>query len=218
MNNPIRGALHFIRKLRSGDLDVNVPLFLLKSIYYHVWSKDILAHHNATVLGIRNIETRGQLSLGTGNISFLNRHDRVFLNIRGKLVIEGNVGVAKGCRIAVDKGAVCILRDCFINGQTNLIVSHGLEIGGGSTIGWGSELLDEDHHTIEYHGKQDKPKAISIGRHVWVGSHVRILKGVQIADNCIVAANSVVTRSFAESNALIAGSPAEIIKRGVYWH
>ena len=214
MKNFIRGCYGIIRYSKS---DVNVPLFLLKSAYYHLSSKNIFAHHNTIIEGLRNVETHGQLFVGTPYVGFLNKHDRTFLNINGKLLIEGTVVVGKGCRLDICKDAVCDLRGCSITGQTNLIIAHRLEIGEGSVISWGCELSDEDWHDIKYEGKQEKDRAIVIGKHVWIGSYVKILKGVHIGDNSVIASGAVVTKSFTEKNTLIAGNPAEIIKREVEW-
>ena len=218
MKNFIRSCGYFVSELRSGNLDINIPAFLLKSAYYHLLSKNIFADHSTTILGIRNIETRGRLTVGAnGNTGWLNKNDRTFVNVQGRLVIEGIVGVGKGCRICIHKGAVCTIRQCSITGLTNIIITHGLEIGKGSTIAWGCEILDADGHAINYEGRHERDNAIVIGDHVWIGSHVKILKGVHIADDSVVAANAVVTKSFAEKNVLIAGNPAQIIKRGVEW-
>ncbi|MGK2237304.1 MAG: acetyltransferase-like isoleucine patch superfamily enzyme [Pseudomonadota bacterium] len=52
---------------------------------------------------------------------------------------------------------------------------------------------------------------IIIGNNVFIGTQALFLPGVIIGDNCIVGANSVVTKSF-PANSIIAGNPARIIK------
>lgn len=53
-----------------------------------------------------------------------------------------------------------------------------------------------------------------IGNNVIIGINSLILPGVSLKDNTVVAAGSVVTKSF-QSNVIIAGNPAKIIKEGV---
>ena len=52
---------------------------------------------------------------------------------------------------------------------------------------------------------------ITIGNHCFLGMGAIILPGVTLADDCIVAAGSVVTKSFTEAGAVIAGNPARKI-------
>lgn len=56
---------------------------------------------------------------------------------------------------------------------------------------------------------------IIIGKNCWIGQNVRIQKGVSIGDNCIIAANSVVTKG-APANCILAGNPAKIVKTDIY--
>jgi hypothetical protein len=48
----------------------------------------------------------------------------------------------------------------------------------------------------------------------WIGMNSIILPGVELAEGTIVAAGSVVTKSFLQGNVLIAGAPA-IVKRSI---
>lgn len=63
----------------------------------------------------------------------------------------------------------------------------------------------------------DESDGIFIGDHAWIGESVFIAKAVTIPRDCIVGAHSVVTKRFEDENAVIAGNPAKVVKRGVQW-
>lgn len=70
---------------------------------------------------------------------------------------------------------------------------------------------------MQQFGKRINPsKDITVGERVWIGSKVSVLKGVEIGDSSIVGSGSVVTGKY-ESNVVIAGNPAKIIKRQIDW-
>lgn len=52
---------------------------------------------------------------------------------------------------------------------------------------------------------------ITIGKNCFIGARAVVLYGVTIADEVIVAAGSVVTRSITESRIIVAGNPAKKI-------
>lgn len=64
-----------------------------------------------------------------------------------------------------------------------------------------------------------KKQSNKIGNHVWLGRGAVICKNVQIPDNSIVGAFSVVTKSPSaeETNVVIAGNPAKIVKKNINW-
>lgn len=82
-------------------------------------------------------------------------------------------------------------------------------------------LFTTDAHTIVDNNSKKRinnmTKPILIGSHVWLGYGVFIGKNVTISDNTVVGAKSVVTNEFSESNVVIAGNPAKIIKRNINW-
>ena len=54
-------------------------------------------------------------------------------------------------------------------------------------------------------------KAISIGKHVWIGGGAIILPGITVGDEAVIGAGSVVTKDV-RAKTLVAGNPARIIK------
>lgn len=79
-------------------------------------------------------------------------------------------------------------------------------------------------HTTDYHVIQDAngnvenmSDDIFIGNHVWIGLQCILLKGTKVADGCVVGARSLLTKEYKEKNTIIAGQPAIIIKKNIYW-
>jgi acetyltransferase-like isoleucine patch superfamily enzyme len=149
-----------------------------------------------------------------GNHYFFNDERTIFEN-RGILKINGLCDFGKGTKVYVNKHAILeIGNNTFITGKTSIICFQKILIGSNCAISWGVHIMDHDYHTID-----EKPinKPIIIGNNVWIGSNVNILKGVNIPDNCVIAAGSVVTKSFDQENLLIAGNPAKVIREQISW-
>ncbi len=60
-------------------------------------------------------------------------------------------------------------------------------------------------------------KSIVIGDRVWFGNNTKILKGVSLNNDSIVATGAIVTNSFNDSNIIVAGNPAKVIKTNIKW-
>jgi len=112
----------------------------------------------------------------------------------GELKIGKNVNIGTGCFISADSG--------------------GVEIGDFSMISPNVCIVGNNYRYDKLNipiMKQDKTsKGIVIGADVWIGVGCAILDGVTIGDHCIIAPNSVVTRSI-RTGYVAQGSPAEPI-------
>ena len=112
----------------------------------------------------------------------------------GDLKIGSNVSIGTGCFISADSG--------------------GVEIGDFSMISPNVCIVGNNYRYDKLNipiMKQDKTsKGIVIGDDVWIGVGCVILDGVTIGDHCIIAPNSVVTRSI-QAGYVAQGSPAEPI-------
>ena len=90
--------------------------------------------------------------------------------------------------------------------------------GGRIYIGKGTKIapnvgLITTNHDLYNPSRHQLPRHIVIGKNCWIGMGAIILPGVILGDNVIVAANSVVTKSFLDTNLLIGGNPAVIIRK-----
>lgn len=91
----------------------------------------------------------------------------------------------------------------------------GLQIGDECIVGQYLSCHPENHNyedvSISIRHQGVSRKGIKIGANCWIGSKVTILDGVTIGAGCIIAAGSVVTKSFPE-NSIIGGVPAKLLK------
>jgi len=115
-------------------------------------------------------------------------------DIGNKIVIGNNVGIGEFA---------------YLGG------AGGLEIGDECIVGQYLSCHPENHNyddiTISIRHQGVSRKGIKIGKNCWIGSKVTILDGVEIGAGSIIAAGSVVTKSFNE-NSIIGGVPAKLLK------
>lgn len=195
-------------------------LFVLLAFVYRYlrFGVKILARNGTMIYGAKNITTKGILKIGMAFIGFSHKYDRTLLNIRGKLVFNADYTIGAGCRFDIGEKAEAQFGSGYVNPNTTFIIMNRLSIGDETIISWGCEFLDSNFHSLTYPGSLPLPAAeISIGKRVWIGSHVKVLPGANIPDGCVVAAGSVVSGHFTESNCLLGGVPARVIKKEVHW-
>ena len=87
-----------------------------------------------------------------------------------------------------------------------------ISIGDNSTLAGGVVLCTHDNSISKVvPDSTDLFGKITIGKNCFIGQESLILYGVTLADNIIVAAGSVVTKSFTQERIIIGGNPAKII-------
>ena len=95
---------------------------------------------------------------------------------------------------------------CYIN------AGDGLVIGRGTLWAHRVAIVSQTHDLADF-DRAPPTGGIVIGRNCWLGVGSVILPGVRLGDGTIVAANAVVNRSFPEGNVVLAGVPAQIVRR-----
>ncbi len=104
----------------------------------------------------------------------------------------------------------CVIR---INESTSLVLGEDCMISAGVLIATSDMHPVYDMSTDE---RVNTAEDIIIGDHVWLGRKSNILKGVTIGNGAIVGAGAIVTNDV-ESHTSVAGVPARVIRKNIYW-
>jgi acetyltransferase-like isoleucine patch superfamily enzyme len=103
--------------------------------------------------------------------------------------------------------------DCHIGKNAFIDLAEKVHIGDNATISMESKIvshLDMGKSSLGARYRLEK-KPVTIGAHCYLGINSIILMGVELGEGCLVAAGSVVTKSF-PANSLIVGVPGKLLK------
>jgi acetyltransferase-like isoleucine patch superfamily enzyme len=196
--------------------------------------------HRAVHAGWRWLDRAGEVVPGTaladrfgsfGPGSCIGFPHATLLNV-GSIHLGRDVLVGRGATLAAGYGEpdpqlgdrVLVIGDGAVIGARSTITAHEcIEIGAGVFFGQGVLVTDASH------GYQDPERPIGeqfgehqpvvIGAGSWIGHGAVVLPGTRIGRNVVVAAGAVV-RGEVEDHAVVAGSPARVVRRlepGVGW-
>ena len=117
----------------------------------------------------------------------------------------------KNCTIAnprkINVGINCLIGrpGCYLQGSGFIYIGNYVQFG--PNVG----VLSTNHDL--YDQRKYKKGTIKIGDYSWIGMNSVITAGVELGTRTIVAAGSVVTKSFPEGFCVIGGTPAKLIKQ-----
>ena len=152
-----------------------------------------LTNTHITIYGNNNTITLGdEILIFKGDFYF--EDDNNYLKIGDKTHFAGNV------HLALTEGRnIFIGKECLFS--SNIVVRTG-----------------DSHSILNINGKRiNYAKDVEIEDHVWLTQNVTILKGAKIPKDSICATGSIITKKFENSNILIGGAPARIIKSNINW-
>lgn len=97
-----------------------------------------------------------------------------------------------------------------------LRISHGkCVVSVDARLGSGCKILSDV--TIGKLGPYNKDGAPVIGNNVYIGTGARIIGNIEIADDVVIGANAVVTKSITEKGITVAGIPAKKVSDTDSW-
>jgi len=102
-------------------------------------------------------------------------------------------------------------RNVFLNFNCVILDVCEVEIGDGTQIGPGVQILTADHprDPAERARGIEFGRPVAIGRNVWIGGGAILLPGVTIGDDAVIGAGAVVTRDV-PAGATAVGNPARL--------
>lgn len=202
--------------------------FISRSLF-NLTSKKINGSENSIIGKLYTIRKSKIKINGHNNIIIFND----YVNIKNcNILISGNnntitVGANSNLNRLIiwanDNNNSVTIGDNFKNtGSVSLGVAESTDIIIGNDCLFADNIdirTSDSHSIINKDGiRINNARSCNFGNHVWISKGVTCLKGTSIPDNCLVGAFSLVTgNSVFESNSIIAGNPAKVIKKEIDW-
>lgn len=164
----------------------------------------------------------GMIRLGYFGEDVITPKDtRTLLQIEGTMRLAENVHLGCGVIIRVEENATLdIEANVRISNRTKIICYDNVKICHDTRIAWECQIIDTSFHymrNINDNSVTELTNPIVIGAHNWIGNRCNIMKGTLIPDYTIVASGSLCNKHYDfPQYSLIAGSPAKLIKTGIY--
>lgn len=156
------------------------------------------------------------IRIGFHECSECNSTDTTLLQIRGKLVFDGEAHIGRGSKIIVHNDAILELGDNFaISSSSTISCYKHIKFGKDIQFSWDCLVMDSDMHAIiDENGKRmNQDKEIIFEDRVWIGNGCMILKGTHVPNNCVIGARSVIVGCKFDDHTIIVGNPAKSIKK-----
>jgi acetyltransferase-like isoleucine patch superfamily enzyme len=158
----------------------------------------------------------------SGDRVIISRGVTVQLNKFGKIYIGNDVQLNSGTSL-LSSGAEIFIGDrvtlsegCHIQGDIN--IGHDTMLGPNVYMSSGkhvainkTKIRQQDLDAINSNRMSELNAPILIGSDCWLGVNSVVMPGVKLGHGCVVAAGSVVTRSF-PNYSVIGGIPAQLIR------
>jgi len=229
MKKIIENIIKVLKKDNSYRLDPNysikeliyIVLYRVLQLFRGLLEKLIIGKSDNIIFCGKRVFIQFGFLIKTGKNLIIE--DNVILNALSEngFIFGDNVTIAKdsilqGTGVIANKGiGIKIGNNSAVGAQSYLGGQGGIEIGNDVIMGPGVRIFSENHNynldKIVIRKQGESRKGVKINNNCWIGANSIILDGVEIGEGCVVAAGSVVTKSFG-NNLVLAGVPAKIIK------
>ncbi|WP_279466556.1 acyltransferase [Actinobacillus genomosp. 2] len=186
--------------------------------YYDDMNNKIIAPSNLVNVHFQFFGANNQISISPNanlkNVFIECLGDNNVIIIDDNVRVMGNWRLGFGCTLKIGKNSTCT-NPVYMT----IAESTKLTIGEDCMFATNNQIRTDDAHPIYdvNTGKRiNMSKDIHIGNHVWIGYNAMILAGSVIGDGSVIGAGSIVRNKF-PNNCVIAGIPAKVVKKDVFW-
>ena len=199
------------------NIAMKLPIFIAYNVKTEGYFRDRIIING----DISKFMIRININEGSAGINNNLKSNAFFkLSKNSKMIFNGKATFSRGISIRIEGGKIEFGKNFECNRNCCLACNDNIQFGDDVLIGWNVNFRDNDGHKLYDMDKGEltnSNRSIKIGNQVWIASYVDILKGSNIKDNCVVGYRSCVIKEFNESNCVIAGYPAKIVKRNIEW-
>lgn len=214
-------SLSYSNELFNIRIVLRVLLMTIRGIFLSAFSMNrinfpVFVSNNVKIIGPYKNINAGKLLKIESNVIIQTEAIRG-IKIGHSCTIGAGTSIRPSSYYGGDRGEGLVLGDRTAIGINSYIGCSGyIEIGDDVIIGPHFTIISENHNysdrNIKIKDQGVKRDNIKIDNDVWIGCNVTILAGVNIGSGSVIAAGSVVTKSF-PPNSLIGGVPAKLIKK-----
>lgn len=198
--SPIINILPFYNQIHLNGCKLS-----LKNAFLRKTSINCHGKNNSIIIRGKLVKCHIHIN-GDNNLIIINEDTQI---TEGSFSLSGN------------DNKIIIGKNTIMAGSIELACLEGTSIKIGENCLFSSRIFfrtGDSHSILNLQGERLNPsKDIDIRNHVWLCQNVTVLKGVIIASDNIIGYGSIVSSNVLESNCIIAGAPAKIIKRDITW-
>lgn len=167
-----------------------------------------------------NTVSTGMIKLGFNRAHAYPHSGITFENNGGTIVFKGNALIGNNSSLCIGpNGEVAFGNNFNATTTFKLVCWYKIDFDSNVRFGWDNMILDTNFHRLKMMNGGWANKgygSIHIGHDNWIASKCIILANTETQPYTVVATNSLLQKKYDISYILLGGSPAKIIKEGVY--
>lgn len=190
---------------------IKLPILLYKPKFIKCKGKIVIESNDIHI---------GMIQLGFNRANAYPHSGIYWENNGGTVTFKGITSIGNNSFVCIGPNAQLTFGNSF-NATTSLklICWYKIYFDYNVRLGWENMVLDTSFHRLKNMDGEFINKgygSINIAHDTWIATRCTILGGTDIQPYTVVATNSLLQKKYDKTHILLGGSPAKIIKEGVW--